>query len=43
MRKTVDVSGLAKGGPYSHAVVTDYAIFVSGQTGVERNSHPSQK
>ena len=41
----MDVHGLAKGGPYSHAVITDYGIFVSGQTGVrkgERNSFEDQ-
>ncbi len=45
MRKTVDIHGLAKGGPYSHAVITDYVVFVSGQTGAkkgERNSFEDQ-
>lgn len=33
MKETVNVNGIAKGGPYSHAVVVDDLIFVSGQTG----------
>ena len=33
MKKTIDVSSLPKGGPYSHANVAGDMIFVSGQTG----------
>ncbi len=33
MKEIVDIEGLAKGGPYSHAVVSNNLIFLSGQTG----------
>jgi 2-iminobutanoate/2-iminopropanoate deaminase len=33
MKKIVDVENLPKGGPYSHAVINDGLIFVSGQSG----------
>lgn len=33
MNEIVNVDGLGKGGPYSHAVVSDNMVFVSGQTG----------
>lgn len=33
MKEIIDVTGLAKGGPYSHANLTENLIFVSGQTG----------
>lgn len=32
-RSVVDVEGLPKGGPYSHAVVVGDLVFVSGQLG----------
>ncbi|KAA8922009.1 RidA family protein [Thermoplasma sp.] len=32
-KKTIDVNGLTKGGPYSHAVISGNLVFVSGQTG----------
>ncbi|MBX8632668.1 MAG: RidA family protein [Thermoplasmata archaeon] len=33
MNNTIDVAGMPKGGPYSHAVVAENLVFVSGQTG----------
>jgi 2-iminobutanoate/2-iminopropanoate deaminase len=33
MKKAIDVAGLPKGGPYSHANVAGDLVFVSGQTG----------
>lgn len=33
MKKTIDVSSLPKGGPYSHANISGDFIFISGQTG----------
>jgi len=33
MIKKIDVDDIPKGGPYSHAIVTEELIFVSGQTG----------
>lgn len=33
MKKSIDVSSLPKGGPYSHANIAGEFVFVSGQTG----------
>lgn len=33
MKKSLDVSSLPKGGPYSHANIAGDFVFVSGQTG----------
>ena len=33
MKNIIDVSNLPKGGPYSHAVINNDIIFVSGQAG----------
>ncbi|MEM0120383.1 MAG: RidA family protein [Thermoprotei archaeon] len=33
MKKSISLADLPKGGPYSHAVVLDNLVFVSGQTG----------
>lgn len=38
MKKTIDVSGLSKGGPYSHAVQSGNLIFLSGQVGLNREN-----
>lgn len=35
MRKTVLVESIARGGPYSHAVISDSRIYVSGQLGLD--------
>jgi|ECHvirMinimDraft_2_1075157.scaffolds.fasta_scaffold03694_2 2-iminobutanoate/2-iminopropanoate deaminase len=32
-KKTLDVKGLTKGGPYSHAVIHGNTVYVSGMTG----------
>ena len=33
MKKSIDLSSLPKGGPYSHANIAGEFVFVSGQTG----------
>lgn len=33
MSKVINVSDIPKGGPYSHAMVSENLIFLSGQTG----------
>jgi 2-iminobutanoate/2-iminopropanoate deaminase len=33
MKKAIDVASLPKGGPYSHANVSEDLVFISGQTG----------
>ncbi|TRM75412.1 RidA family protein [Sulfolobus sp. E1] len=32
-KKVIDVPSLSKGGPYSHAVIYDNLVFISGMTG----------
>lgn len=37
MKKVINVNDLVKGGPYSHAIVSENLIFLSGQTGQVSN------
>lgn len=43
MHKSIVVEGLARGGPYAHAVIAGETVYISGQTGQNENNQKDFK